>query len=98
MLPSSRGDLLRKITGTPTSQSALRDNVCNGYQDYNFLSTGRMSQVTVYLSRDGLRLNAAVVQWNHACFWVRGVSKRTSLNPVHGPSVGWASSLRATVS
>ncbi|MPC52756.1 hypothetical protein E2C01_046632 [Portunus trituberculatus] len=30
----------------------------------------------------------AVVQWNHACFGVRGVSKRTGSNPVHGPSVG----------
>ncbi|MPC30058.1 hypothetical protein E2C01_023314 [Portunus trituberculatus] len=29
----------------------------------------------------------AVVQWNHACFGVRGVSKRTGLNPVHGPTV-----------
>ncbi|MPC10235.1 hypothetical protein E2C01_002868 [Portunus trituberculatus] len=29
----------------------------------------------------------AVVQWNHACFAVRGVSKRTGSNPVHGPSV-----------
>ncbi|MPC89459.1 hypothetical protein E2C01_084409 [Portunus trituberculatus] len=28
-----------------------------------------------------------VVQWNHACFGVRGVSKRTGSNPVHGPSV-----------
>ncbi|MPC46879.1 hypothetical protein E2C01_040609 [Portunus trituberculatus] len=27
-------------------------------------------------------------QWNHACFGVRGVSKRTSSNLVHGPSVG----------
>ncbi|MPC49180.1 hypothetical protein E2C01_042975 [Portunus trituberculatus] len=31
---------------------------------------------------------AAVVQWNHACFGVRRVSKRTGSNPVHGPSVG----------
>ncbi|MPC38931.1 hypothetical protein E2C01_032449 [Portunus trituberculatus] len=28
-----------------------------------------------------------VVQWNHACFGVRGVSKHTGSNPVHGPSV-----------
>ncbi|MPC74514.1 hypothetical protein E2C01_068874 [Portunus trituberculatus] len=41
---------------------------------------------------------AAVVQWNHACFRVRGVSKRTGSNPAHGPSVGWASSLGAMVS
>ncbi|MPC92926.1 hypothetical protein E2C01_088039 [Portunus trituberculatus] len=41
---------------------------------------------------------AAVVQWNHARFGVQGVSKRTGSNPVHGPSVGWASSLEATVS
>ncbi|MPC62978.1 hypothetical protein E2C01_057070 [Portunus trituberculatus] len=41
---------------------------------------------------------AAVVQWNHACFGVRGVSKRTGSNPAHGLSVGWASSLGATVS
>ncbi|MPC63591.1 hypothetical protein E2C01_057691 [Portunus trituberculatus] len=27
-----------------------------------------------------------LVQWNHACFGVRGVSKRTSSNPVHDPS------------
>ncbi|MPC81050.1 hypothetical protein E2C01_075650 [Portunus trituberculatus] len=40
----------------------------------------------------------AVVQWNHACFGVRGVSKRTGSDPVHGQSVGWASSLGATVS
>ncbi|MPC09985.1 hypothetical protein E2C01_002610 [Portunus trituberculatus] len=39
---------------------------------------------------------AAVVQWNHVRFGVRGVSKRTGLNPVHGPSLGWASSLEAT--
>ncbi|MPC30084.1 hypothetical protein E2C01_023339 [Portunus trituberculatus] len=38
------------------------------------------------------------VQWNHARFGVRGVSKLMGLNPVHGHSVGWASSLRATVS
>ncbi|MPC38625.1 hypothetical protein E2C01_032136 [Portunus trituberculatus] len=30
---------------------------------------------------------AAVVQWNHACFGVRGVSKRTGSNSVHGPSI-----------
>ncbi|MPC29058.1 Glutamate receptor 2 [Portunus trituberculatus] len=30
---------------------------------------------------------AAVVQWNHACFGVRNVSKRTGSNPVHGLSV-----------
>ncbi|MPC64132.1 hypothetical protein E2C01_058244 [Portunus trituberculatus] len=30
----------------------------------------------------------AVVQWNHACFGVRGVSKRMDSNPVHGLSVG----------
>ncbi|MPC36953.1 hypothetical protein E2C01_030425 [Portunus trituberculatus] len=41
---------------------------------------------------------AAVVQWNHACSGVRGVSKRTGSSPVHSPSVGWASSLGATVS
>ncbi|MPC70097.1 hypothetical protein E2C01_064335 [Portunus trituberculatus] len=41
---------------------------------------------------------AAVVQWNHACFVVRGVSKRMGSNPVLGLSVGWASSLGATVS
>ncbi|MPC28309.1 3-hydroxy-3-methylglutaryl-coenzyme A reductase [Portunus trituberculatus] len=29
-----------------------------------------------------------MVQWNHACFGVRGVSKCTGSNPVHGPSVG----------
>ncbi|MPC44439.1 hypothetical protein E2C01_038112 [Portunus trituberculatus] len=28
-----------------------------------------------------------MVQRNHACFGVRGVSKRTGSNPVHGPSV-----------
>ncbi|MPC53613.1 hypothetical protein E2C01_047514 [Portunus trituberculatus] len=43
-------------------------------------------------------IHFAVVQWNHACFGVRGVSKDTGSNPVHGPSVGWASSLAATVS
>ncbi|MPC24677.1 hypothetical protein E2C01_017764 [Portunus trituberculatus] len=43
-------------------------------------------------------LETAVVQWNHACFGVHGVSKRTGLNPVHDPSVGWASSFGATVS
>ncbi|MPC11592.1 hypothetical protein E2C01_004262 [Portunus trituberculatus] len=36
--------------------------------------------------------------WNHACFGIRGVFKRTGSNPVHGPSVGWTSSLGATVS
>ncbi|MPC47132.1 hypothetical protein E2C01_040867 [Portunus trituberculatus] len=30
---------------------------------------------------------AAVVQWNHAFFGVRGGSKRMGSNPVHGPSV-----------
>ncbi|MPC31021.1 hypothetical protein E2C01_024295 [Portunus trituberculatus] len=29
------------------------------------------------------------MQWNHACFGVRGVSKRTGLNPVHGLSEGF---------
>ncbi|MPD02515.1 hypothetical protein E2C01_098104 [Portunus trituberculatus] len=37
------------------------------------------------------------VQWNHACFGVREVSKRTGSNPVHGLSVGWASLLGATM-
>ncbi|MPC63567.1 hypothetical protein E2C01_057666 [Portunus trituberculatus] len=37
-------------------------------------------------------------QWNHACFGIRGVSKRTGSNPIHSPSVGWASSLGATIS
>ncbi|MPC90986.1 hypothetical protein E2C01_085994 [Portunus trituberculatus] len=41
---------------------------------------------------------SAVVQWNHACFGILEVSKRTGSNPVHGLSVGWASSLGATVS
>ncbi|MPC16909.1 hypothetical protein E2C01_009747 [Portunus trituberculatus] len=31
-----------------------------------------------------------MVQWNHACFGVQGVSKRTGSNPVHGPSVAAA--------
>ncbi|MPC21425.1 hypothetical protein E2C01_014411 [Portunus trituberculatus] len=31
---------------------------------------------------------AAVVQWNHACFGILEVSKRTGSNPVHGLSVG----------
>ncbi|MPC38831.1 hypothetical protein E2C01_032348 [Portunus trituberculatus] len=39
-----------------------------------------------------------VVQWNHVCFGIRGVSKCMGSNSVHGPSVGWASSLGATVS
>ncbi|MPC59690.1 hypothetical protein E2C01_053716 [Portunus trituberculatus] len=39
----------------------------------------------------------AVVQWNHARFGLRGVSKCTGSNPVHGPSVGRASSLGVTV-
>ncbi|MPC61906.1 hypothetical protein E2C01_055983 [Portunus trituberculatus] len=39
-----------------------------------------------------------LLQWNHACFGIRRVSKRTGSNPVHGPSVGSASSLGATVS
>ncbi|MPC37487.1 hypothetical protein E2C01_030967 [Portunus trituberculatus] len=43
-------------------------------------------------------ISAAMIQWNHACFGVQGVSKRTGSNPVQGPSVGWASSLGATVS
>ncbi|MPC95645.1 hypothetical protein E2C01_090864 [Portunus trituberculatus] len=30
-----------------------------------------------------------MVQWNHACFGVRGVSKRTGSNPVHGPRLGF---------
>ncbi|MPC07782.1 hypothetical protein E2C01_000349 [Portunus trituberculatus] len=36
-----------------------------------------------------LIIGAAVVHWNHAYFGVRGVSKRTGSNPVHGLSVGW---------
>ncbi|MPD03271.1 hypothetical protein E2C01_098899 [Portunus trituberculatus] len=31
-------------------------------------------------------MGAAVVQWKYACFGVRGVSKRTDSNLVHGPS------------
>ncbi|MPD00984.1 hypothetical protein E2C01_096494 [Portunus trituberculatus] len=42
--------------------------------------------------------DAAVVQWNYVYFGIRVVSKPTGSNPVHGPSVGWASSLGATVS
>ncbi|MPC35332.1 Ankyrin repeat and LEM domain-containing protein 1 [Portunus trituberculatus] len=33
-----------------------------------------------------IRIMATVVQWNHAYFGIRGVSKRTGSNPVHGPS------------
>ncbi|MPC49030.1 hypothetical protein E2C01_042818 [Portunus trituberculatus] len=45
----------------------------------------------VHLSRQGVRvwlehLKAAVIQWNR--FGVRGVSKRTGSNSVHGPIVG----------
>ncbi|MPC19131.1 Sodium-coupled monocarboxylate transporter 1 [Portunus trituberculatus] len=32
-------------------------------------------------------MGAAVVQWNHACFGILEVSKRTGSNPVHGLSV-----------
>ncbi|MPC70938.1 hypothetical protein E2C01_065203 [Portunus trituberculatus] len=32
-------------------------------------------------------LEAAAVQWNHACFEVRRVSKRTGPNLAHGPSL-----------
>ncbi|MPC07734.1 hypothetical protein E2C01_000300 [Portunus trituberculatus] len=32
------------------------------------------------------KADTAVVQWNHACFGIRGVSKRTGSNPVHGLS------------
>ncbi|MPC74768.1 hypothetical protein E2C01_069143 [Portunus trituberculatus] len=42
--------------------------------------------------------HTTVVQWNHACFGVRGVSKRTGSNSVHVLSEGWASSLGATAS
>ncbi|MPC77122.1 hypothetical protein E2C01_071567 [Portunus trituberculatus] len=45
-----------------------------------------------------LSIGAGAVQWNHACFGVRGVFKRTGSNPFHGLSVGRASSLRARVS
>ena len=37
------------------------------------------------------------VQWDRARFVGRGVSKRAGSNPVHGPSVGWASLLGVTV-
>ena len=40
---------------------------------------------------------AAVVQRDRPAFVGRGVSKRTGLNSVHGPSVGWASLLGVTV-
>ncbi|MPC36255.1 hypothetical protein E2C01_029707 [Portunus trituberculatus] len=33
-----------------------------------------------------MQIGAAMVQWNHACFGVRVVSKHTGSNPVHGPS------------
>ncbi|MPC64098.1 hypothetical protein E2C01_058209 [Portunus trituberculatus] len=47
---------------------------------------------------NGFLADAAVVQWNHVRFGIRGVSKRTGSNPVHSRSVGWDSSLWATVS
>ncbi|MPC26242.1 hypothetical protein E2C01_019378 [Portunus trituberculatus] len=50
------------------------------------------------IGEPGKDTESAVVQWNHACFGVRWVSKRTDSNPVHGLSVGWGSSLGATVS
>ncbi|MPC31579.1 hypothetical protein E2C01_024875 [Portunus trituberculatus] len=40
-------------------------------------------------------IKAAVVQWNHACFGVRGISKCTGSNPVHGPSPWYSGSMRA---
>ncbi|MPC60158.1 hypothetical protein E2C01_054196 [Portunus trituberculatus] len=58
-----------------------------------------MEETGVGKGREGRRMyEAAVVQWNHACFGVRRVSKRTGSNPVHGRSAGWASSLKAMVS
>ena len=38
------------------------------------------------------------LQWDRVRFVGRGVSKRAGSNPVHGPSVGWASLLGVTVS
>ncbi|MPC30514.1 hypothetical protein E2C01_023781 [Portunus trituberculatus] len=61
---------------------------------YLFHSFHLISRKHIYYTNRG----AAVVQWNHACFGIRGVSKRTGSNPVHGQSVGWASLLGATVS
>ncbi|MPC15818.1 Microtubule-associated protein tau [Portunus trituberculatus] len=61
-------------------------------------STSKASSEANLSGTQSLSEKPAVVQWNHACFGVRGISRRTGSNPVHGPSVGWASSLGATVS
>ncbi|MPC91692.1 hypothetical protein E2C01_086747 [Portunus trituberculatus] len=39
----------------------------------------------------------AVIQWTHARFVVRGISKRTGSNPGHGRNVGWAFFLGVTI-
>ncbi|MPC90193.1 Two pore potassium channel protein sup-9 [Portunus trituberculatus] len=54
--------------------------------------------VLVVVEGGGLYIDSGQLTASTHCFGVRGVSKRTGSNPVHSPSVGWASSLGVTVS
>ncbi|MPC32023.1 hypothetical protein E2C01_025326 [Portunus trituberculatus] len=47
-------------------------------------SGGASGILSLPIGGDLRRVNAGVVQWNHVCFGVRGVSKRIRSNPVHG--------------
>ncbi|MPC59218.1 hypothetical protein E2C01_053236 [Portunus trituberculatus] len=82
--------------------------VARGASDVGFWVTQMFHSLTFRFGISAISLFAfpetaqlpfySTVQWNHACFGIRGVSKRTGSNSVHGPIVGWASSLGATVS
>ncbi|MPC07788.1 hypothetical protein E2C01_000355 [Portunus trituberculatus] len=77
------GDTSRSRRGTVEPLWGPRGLQANGFE-----LCPRSECMLGFLTRgNGFLAGAAVVQWNHACFGVRGVSKRTSSNPVHGPSV-----------
>ncbi|MPC79564.1 hypothetical protein E2C01_074096 [Portunus trituberculatus] len=80
----------------PSSSSFPSSSSTSSYSSYS----SDISELSRHhhQAKEGFVIGAAVVQWTHACFGILEVSKCTGSNPVHGLSVGWASSLGATVS
>ncbi|MPC46104.1 hypothetical protein E2C01_039813 [Portunus trituberculatus] len=83
--------LLDKPYKYPRISSYELPRVLRGRDVHELTSLGLYDAEDVYAERYtttiGLLFLSAVVQWNHACFGILEVSKRTGSNPVHGLSV-----------
>ncbi|MPC47283.1 hypothetical protein E2C01_041025 [Portunus trituberculatus] len=92
---SSRGvsvDLLLSLTsnGPPCGTPSLLTKSVRGSSATRNTHTYRRPTKKFHSNEVNTHIHnnhAAVIQWNHACSGVQGVSKLTGSNPVHGPSV-----------